>query len=218
MKILSAIADFIFPPRCAFCDRLIKSSETEICEKCEKSLPYTKGSAVNQKKTFIDSCVSPLYYEGAVKESLHRYKFSQCPGNYRAYAKLMSGCIGENLSGQFDIITWVPLSRRRLRERGYDQARLLAEAIGKSFKVPVVPALVKAKHTAPQSKTGSAEKRRANISGAYILPKPETVLGKRILLIDDIVTTGATLSECARMLGMAGAEKIFAATVARSRD
>ena len=82
----------------------------------------------------------------------------------------------------------------------------------------MVCTLKKLRHTAAQSQTGSAEKRRANISGAYRVPDPAQVADKRVLLIDDIVTTGSTLSECARTLGLAGAEQVVCATVARRRD
>lgn len=95
--------------------------------------------------------------------------------------------------GEYDLVTWVPLSRRRLRERGYDQARLLAKATAKELGLPLTPTLHKQRNTQPQSRTGDAAKRRANI-------------------------TGATLSECARVLGKAGAEQVVCATVARSAD
>ena len=78
--------------------------------------------------------------------------------------------------------------------------------------------LLKVRDAAPQSGMGSAEKRRANISGAYAVPSPELVEGKRILLVDDIITTGATMSECAKTLLLAGADQVMGAAVARSRD
>ena len=84
--------------------------------------------------------------------------------------------------------------------------------------MPLTPTLYKRRNTQPQSGTGDAAKRRANITGAYRMKKGADVTGKRILLIDDIVTTGSTLSECARVLGKAGAEQVVCATVARSAD
>ena len=122
------------------------------------------------------------------------------------------------LPGAYDIITWVPLSRKRLRERGYDQARLLAKATAKTLGMPLTPTLYKQRNTQPQSGTGDAAKRRANITGAYRMKKGADVTGKRVLLIDDIVTTGSTLLECARVLGKAGAEQVVCATVARAAD
>ena len=112
----------------------------------------------------------------------------------------------------------MPLSRKRLRERGYDQARLLAKATAKALGMPLTPTLYKQRNTQPQSGTGDAAKRRANITGAYRMKKGADVTGKRVLLIDDIVTTGSTLLECARVLGKAGAEQVVCATVARAAD
>lgn len=216
-KLWSVLLDLLYPPRCAFCHCFVESSAITVCEDCCKSLPYTTNGG-RQKADFVAVCVSPLYYEGDVRESLLRYKFSGAAGYAKAYAPLMTGCIQEYLDTEYDLITWVPLSRKRLRQRGYDQAQLLAEAVAAELDTEAVGTLKKIRNTAAQSQTGSAEKRRANISGAYRVPDPEYVADKRILLIDDIVTTGSTLSECARALGLAGAERVLCATVARRRD
>ena len=218
MELWDVFLDLLFPPRCAFCHKLLERRGGLICPQCEKSLPYTAGSGIKQKMPFISAAVSPLYYEKDVRSSLLRYKFGGCPGYADAYAPLLAGCAEENLAGEYDFVSWVPLSRKRLRRRGYDQARLIAEKTAAILGADCVPTLKKIRNAKAQSATGSAEKRRANITGAYTVPNPERVRGKRILLIDDIVTTGSTLSECARMLGMAGAEKVLAGTVARHRD
>ena len=218
MSLLEGFLDLLFPPRCAFCRRLMPRRGKLVCPQCEKDLPYASGSDIKQKMPFVSCAAAPLYYEGKVRESLLRYKFGGCPGYADAYAPLTAGCIADNLAGEYDFVSWVPLSRKRLRRRGYDQARLLSEKTAAILGAGCAPTLKKVRDTKAQSGTGSAEKRRANISGAYMVPDPGLVAGKRILLIDDIVTTGSTLSECARMLGMAGAEKVTAAAVARSRD
>ena len=96
--------------------------------------------------------------------------------------------------------------------------RSLAKATAKELGLPLTPTLHKQRNTQPQSRTGDAAKRRANITGAYRMKRGADVTGKRVLLIDDVVTTGATLSECARVLGKAGAEQVVCATVARSAD
>jgi competence protein ComFC len=216
--VLDKLLDLLFPPRCAFCHTLLGPEDSGgMCKKCEKDLPYTSGSDINQKVQFLSGCAAPLYYEGDVRESLLRYKFGQCTGYAGVYAPLVAECAAENLGG-FDVISWVPLSRMRLRKRGYDQAYLLAAAVGKALDMPVRPLLVKTRNARPQSGTGGAEKRRANISGAYSVPGSAAVSGLRVLLIDDIVTTGSTLSECARTLLTAGAESVCAAAVARHRD
>lgn len=209
--------DLLYPRKCAFCGKLLAGSGPELCPDCRKTLPYTKNGG-KQKGNFFTACLSPLYYEDDVRDALLRYKFQHRAAYCRPFGLLVAECVAEHLEHPVDLVTWVPLSWRRKRKRGYDQARLLAMETARRLELPCESVLRKTVHTAPQSRTGSAEKRRANISGAYRVPHPERVQGKTILLIDDIVTTGSTLSECARMLGMAGADRVYCASVARSRD
>lgn len=217
MGVLSAILDILFPPRCVFCRSFLHDGEKELCEKCARSLPYTSGGG-EKTGDFFSVCVAPLYYEGAVRESLLRFKFKDASGYSKTYGKLLCTCIRENLAGKYDLISWVPLSSKRLKERGYDQSMLLAMAAALELDDVAVCTLEKVKDVEKQSTVGSAEKRRANISGAYRAGDPELVGGKRILLIDDIVTTGSTLSECAKTLLEAGAAEVLCAAVARTRD
>lgn len=216
MSIFSELLDLFFPPRCVYCHKFLKKDERNVCRKCEAELPYTNGG--RQTGEFFSVCVSPLYYEGAVRESILRYKFKEATGYAKTYGKLVAECIREELKGAYDLISWVPLSRERYKERGYDQAMLLALAVALELDDVAVSTLEKHKNVEKQSKMGSAEKRRANISGAYRAADTELIEGKRILLIDDIITTGVTLSECARTLLQAGASQVLCATIARGRD
>ena len=215
--LLTGVLDLLFPRRCVFCRRFLEKGESDICARCETELPYTSNGGEQVGRHFA-LCIAPLYYEKDVRESIRRYKFHDAELYAYAYGKLVAGCIRDRLSGQFDVISWVPLSEKRLRERGYDQAMLLAKAAASELGVEAVPMLEKVRDTAKQSQTGSAEKRRANIAGAYRVLEPERVQGRRILLIDDVVTTGATLDECARTLRRAGAPAVFCAALARRRD
>ncbi|MBE7017082.1 MAG: ComF family protein [Ruminococcaceae bacterium] len=216
MSFFSAFLDILFPPRCVFCRKII-SGGGKVCSECVKSLPETFSNAC-QKGDFFSVCVSPLYYEDNVRESLLRFKFNGATGNASVYAEYLAKCISAELSGRYDLISWVPLSKKRYKERGYDQAMLLAMATALELDDVAVSTLEKTVHVKKQSTMGSPEKRRANISGAYSAPDRELIQGKRILLIDDIVTSGSTLSECARTLRAAGAAEVLCATVARSRD
>lgn len=171
-----------------------------------------------RKGDFFTLCVSPLYYEDDTRESLLRFKFGQCSQYATVYAPLMLECIEREFQSKYDILSWVPVSKKRLRERGYDQAELLAQAIGNLCEMKATATLVKQRNTLAQSSVGSAEKRRANISAAYRAISPKEIDGKRILLIDDIITTGATASECAKTLLLAGADSVMCATLARDRD
>lgn len=217
MKAVTFLLDLLYPPRCAFCHAFLETSGEGVCAQCKTGLPFAQNGG-RQRFSFVRACVSPLTYEGDVRESLLRYKFGGATGYAKVYGRLVADTVRTELAGEYDLVTWVPLSRKRLRARGYDQARLLARSTAKELGLPLTPTLVKQRNTQPQSGTGDAAKRRANIAGAYRMKNGADVTGKRILLMDDIVTTGATLSECARVLGKAGAEQVVCATVARSAD
>ena len=113
-----------------------------------------------------------------------------------------------------DVLLFVPISWLRKLKRGYDQVALLAEAVSRELGIPAICALKKIRHTPPQSGLKSAAERRANVLGAYRVIRPDAVAGKRVLLLDDIITTGATVSECARMLSLAGSKEITCAALA----
>lgn len=216
-KLWEEVLDLLYPPRCVFCHKFLRRHEGPICPYCREHIPYTREGG-EQQGDFFRLCVSPLYYEEDVRESILRYKFSQTSAYAETYGHLLAECIAQRLEGCYDILSWVPLSRRRLKQRGYDQSLLLAKAVGAELGIPVQSTLEKQKHVPRQSRAGSPEKRRANISGAYRVPDPERVRGKRVLLVDDVITSGATLSECARVLRHAGAKEVLCATLARAAD
>ena len=217
MKILDLITHLLYPWKCVFCESVLK--DTDICHECEKKLPYTVGDSVAQKFPFIDKCVSPLYYKDKVRASVHRYKFGGCSSYSRRYGILMSDCVENNLDcSSIDVISWIPLSKKRLRQRGYDQARLIAEEISSKTGLPCRQLLQKVKNNGAQSLTRDAKQRRENVAGVYAMCGQTDVSGLRILLVDDVVTTGATMSEAARILRKAGAKAVYGAALARHED
>lgn len=216
MKISEFILELFYPERCAFCGKLVKSGKG-ICPVCEKLLPYTGENNERQHFANVELCVSPLYYEGAVRQALLRYKFSGAAACSRVFGKMLAKCIDESQIS-CDIITWVSLSRKRLRKRGYDQARLLAESAAKELDLPCKVMLRKIRDNPAQSGIGDYKKRHENVAGVYEAVNADIIKGRRILLVDDIVTTGATLSEAASVLKKAGAVSVTAATVARRKD
>ncbi len=114
----------------------------------------------------------------------------------------------------FDTLTWVPVSRWRRFRRGYDQVELLAKAVAEELGITAVRTLKKIRNTPPQSRIPEAAFRRANVLGAYRIVNAPAVAGKRVLLLDDIITTGATVSECSKTLLLAGAKEVSAASIA----
>ena len=120
-----SVMDFFFPRQCPFCGGIV--GRELLCDKCRKTLPYTGERAVVDGR--FGSAAAPLYYEGAVREAVHRLKFKGKLGGLDCFGQLMAETAAEHFSGAFDAITWVPVSRERLRKRGYDQARLLAASV-----------------------------------------------------------------------------------------
>ena len=176
------------------------------------------GAEAEQTGEFFSLCASPLWYQDQVRASFHRYKFKGVRGYSRTYGRLVAQCVQDHLAGRYDLITWVPLSRARLRQRGYDQAMLLASAAALALDDVAAETLCKVRDTEAQSGLGKNDaSRRANVLSAYQVTDPALVEGRRVLLIDDIVTTGSTLSECARVLRTAGATDVVCAALARSR-
>ena len=216
MRITDILLELFYPSRCAFCRKLL-SGGAGICPDCEKKLPYTGTNNAKQHFENVECCVSPLYYEGRVRDAILRYKFSDAAVYSRIFGEIMAKCIDE-MSISCDIITWIPLSRKRLRERGYDQAKLLAERVSEQTGIPCECTLRKIKNTPAQSGITDRAQRRKNVSGVYTAVNEEIFREKRVLLVDDIVTTSSTLSEAASVLKKAGAAEVIALTVARRKD
>ena len=214
---LGVLLDLLFPPKCVFCGKVLDSGEDGLCARCQRDLPWLADGEAELTGEFFSLCAAPLRYQDKVRDSIRRYKFNGRRGYHKLYGKLVAQCVHDHLAGRYDLITWVPLSRQRKKERGYDQAFLLASAAALELGEVAVETLQKERHTAAQSGLTEAAQRRANVLGAYTPVDPELVAGKRVLLIDDVVTTGSTLSECARTLRTMGAEDVVCAALARAR-
>ena len=213
---MNILLDLIFPPKCPFCGRVLEPGEEGMCVLCGDKLPRMEKAG--KPVDFCEECLSALWYRDGVRNAVHRYKFRGGRIHGRLFGLLMARMLAERGVAEPDVIAWVPLSRRHLRRRGYDQAEVLARRVGELTGLPVAPLLVKVRETRTQSRLKEAEARRANVLGAYgILPSAE-VEGKRILLVDDVCTSGATLSECAACLLMAGAASVTALTFARAGE
>ena len=209
-EIGKGIADFFFPRRCPFCGSGVSGGL--LCPKCRSTLPYTGERAV-QKGSF-GRCASPLWYEGGVRKAILDYKFKGKMGGLDCFGQMMAQCAAEELSGEFDAVTWVPVSKKRLRKRHFDQSRCLAASLCVDWHTTPVETLRKIVDNPPQSGTDDPAKRRANVLGVYEAVNPAAIAGKRWLLVDDVVTTGSTLAECVRVLKDAGAADVVCLTLA----
>ena len=201
----------LYPPKCVLCGKLLGKDETDLCHHCRENAPACpKGKF---KISFVARWTALWYYKENVRESLLRYKFWRKRHYGVVYGRLLAmKLLTEGIS--FDLLTWIPISARRRRQRGYDQSELLADFVGKELSVTPQALLRKHRHNLPQATLGDAPQRRANVLGAYRCTAPEVVRGKTVLLIDDVLTTGATAGECARVLLTAGAKAVICATVA----
>lgn len=213
-KLSRGILDFFFPRRCPFCGAV--AGKELLCKKCLRSLPFTGEHAVREG-TF-GRCAAPLYYENRVREAILQFKFKAKLGGLSCFGMLMAECAAEHYSGAFDAITWVPVSKKRLKKRGFDQTRYLTGSMCVDWHVAPIETLRKVTDNPPQSTLETEEQRRANVLGVYEAVNAEQFRGKRLLLVDDILTTGATLSECVRVLKEAGAGEVMCLTLAMSRE
>jgi ComF family protein len=194
------------------CRKLLAKDETDICHQCRIDAPEFIRSKF--QLSFVAGWTAVWYYKDNVRQSLLRYKFYGHRSYARAYGRLLAMKLHSLDMTDFDILTYIPVSKKRLRKRGFDQVQLLAQYTASELGVCSQPALEKIRHNKPQSRIQGEAHRRANVLGAYRVIDPTQVQGKRILLLDDIVTTGATASECARVLLTAGAKEIQFAVLA----
>lgn len=213
MKLFETILNLLFPPKCPFCGKV--QDTMGICPKCEKELPVIPEAEVLREGPGGLRCAGAVWYEETVRDALLRLKFQGASEIAEPLGELLARCAAEQFGGEFDTVTWVPVSRKRLRKRGYDQAELLARSACRHWDTQPVRLLEKTVDNQPQSGIHDAAARRANVLGVY--RAVGDAAGKRILLIDDICTSGATLTECIRVLEESGAEQVVCGAVALAR-
>lgn len=219
MILIYKLLGLIFPRKCLLCRRILRDEETDLCGPCRINAPYFpdnyRENHRNQKLTlhFLDSFTAVWYYEGTVRKAVHRFKFGRKTHLFPGFGRMMAMRIAREYAGQYDLITWVPVSFARRWKRGYDQSERLCRAVGRELNVKPQRTLRKIRNNAPQSSLERAQ-RKANVLGVYRPVHPEAIRGKRVLLIDDVITTGATADECAAVLSVCGAKAVHLVTVA----
>ena len=216
MKLLHWLGEWLYPEKCILCGRILQREELDLCKKCRIEAPECGISKI--KYPFIDQWTGLWYYENDVRYSLLRYKFHNRRNYAAGYARLLAVKLMKEDRLEFDVLTWVPISAKRLRKRGFDQVRLLAEKLAEELQVQATPTLRKIRDNRKQSGIVGQAQRRANVLGAYEAVEPDNFAGKRVLLLDDIITTGATAAECARVLLTAGASQVQLAVLAATRQ
>jgi ComF family protein len=156
-------------------------------------------------------------FAGPVRELIHLFKYERKMHLRRPLGLLTARILaGFATSSTPDLLIPVPLHSKRLRQRSFNQALLLAELLGKSWQIPVCRrGMVRSRWTEPQINLSAAQ-RAANVRDAFIVAMPEEISGRRVMLVDDVYTTGCTVAECARVLRAAGATAVFVVTTARA--
>ena len=215
MMLWYRILNLLYPPRCILCRRLLKKEETDLCTDCRMEAPFFPDTKRNLQ--FLDSFAAVWYYESSVRGSLLRFKFRGARGYGASYGKLLAMRLMQQYPEGFEVLTWIPVSRLRKLRRGYDQVELLAKAVGRELGMIPVSTLKKVRHNRQQSRISESAQRRANVLGVYRVTDPDLIRDRRVLLLDDILTTGATASEAGRVLLTAGAKEVHCAAVAAAR-
>lgn len=212
MRIFDEVLSFFYPRRCILCRRPLDREEIDICPTCCSEIP--KAPMRTDGLDGIDGWTALWAYDGAVRESILRYKFDKRRSYGKHFGSLLAKKVEEDFGDNFDVIVYVPVSLLRNIKRGYDQVQVLAKPMAKHFGLKLHKVLRKSRRNATQSTLESLEEREKNVQGVYRAIAPHLVSGKRVLLLDDIITTGSTVKECARVLRAAGANKVLCAAIA----
>jgi ComF family protein len=236
--LLRALADILFPPLCHACRGYIPDAgPLHLCAGCldeakpvappfctvcgepfrtEGGIVHPCGPCLTTPRTFVAARAAALF-AGPVEEMIHRYKYGR-----KVQLRRPLGLLAAERLRTFadeaapDLLVPVPLHRKRLRSRGFNQALLIARVLEREWGVPLARSgLERIRWTEPQVRLSAAERER-NVRGAFAVAEPAAVAGKRVMLVDDVFTTGSTVDECARVLRRAGATGVVVATVARA--
>ena len=236
MELLRAFLDVLFPPLCHLCRAPVPGAgPLHLCDAClgamtpitsplcpvcgvphrtEGGIDHLCGSCMLTPPPF-DGVRGALLFDGPLQELIHRHKYGHKAHLRRPLALLAVRHLTPFV--QFvapDVIIPVPLHRTRLRERGFNQAVLMGAVLSREWRLPLLRHTLRRVRPTVAQVTLSARERRANVRGAFAVSGPAGIAGRRVLLMDDVVTTGSTVAECARVLKEAGASAVFVITVA----
>lgn len=238
LSLLNGLKDLIYPNNCLSCKNKIAahSKEQFICKSCREKIemnlpPFCSncGRSLdrnNQEKNICPGCLnvkfnfdrafSPCKYSGIIKTMIHEFKYTGHNYLGKNLGQILNNFIYKyNLPiSHLDFIIPLPLHKTRLREREFNQAQILSEQIAKEFNKKILPkALTRIKATKTQTEL-SPEQRRQNVKNSFFVATPDLIKDKNLLLVDDVLTTGSTLSEAAKSLKVSGAKMVFAMTLA----
>lgn len=236
-NIVTIIKNFFFPPGCVFCNKTMEiNTRMEVCDGCLKKLPFCAVDTccqkcgkpivsygkkalcyfcLNTKPLYFDRIVSEFKYKDKVQTSVQRFKGAALQNYVPVYAEFLKDAYLREYRGiGIDFVCSVPSHKNKYRSQGFDNVEQIAKAFSKATKIPFCEkALLKIRKTSKQTELGYRE-RLKNQRNSMVARVPERVMGKNILVIDDVCTTRATIIECSRALKAAGAKRVYGLTFA----
>lgn len=225
-KILSRIISFVYPNRCGFCGAVIAHDKL-VCARCyervEDEILESKGKFplyLSCGEVNFSGCCAAGSYKGVIRDGVLRlkYHYGENAAKYLC-PELRDNLLRSGIVSQCDMITFVPMTRARKYKLGYNQAEIIADILSKELGIPVVKNLIRKKHTRKAQHEQSLEQRKILAAKVYARGRSRMdITGKTVLLCDDIVTSGSTLSECAAVLKSRGAERVYCAVLAELCD
>lgn len=208
------ILAILFPVRCPFCNEVIEHNEV-VCETCREKINVKNIKSIlttRNGQNFV--CLAPFTYTEPIRSAIHEYKFKGAKGFASPFGKYVADVLRENFDiSTIDVITSIPLHKKRKKERGFNQSEIFAREISLLTGIKYVELLRKVKNNKIQHKL-SLDERIENVKNVYELREDVDVKGKTVVICDDILTTGNTMSECANVIFLAGAKQILGATIA----
>ena len=228
LMIFYLIQDIVFPAQCVSCGVSVSNSGPGICAECSSKItalsdacPVCSGimlgshcSICSQRALYIVRNIAITEYSGVMKDAIAALKFQKI----KRVSRFLSGLLTEAFHyfhETMDIISFVPMNTKKKWERGYNQSEVIARAVGKNLGIPCKKLLYEHEKSGVQRDMGYRE-RFFNVIGRYAVTSDTIIAGKKILLIDDVFTTGATVNECARLLLRSGAARVYSMTLART--
>ncbi len=237
-RLIAALADLLWPPLCAACSSRITSTATKeicsvFCPRCQETLLFTSKPLCSKcgipfegtgPSHLCAQCLkeppafsharAPLLYGGAAAEALKRFKYGQKPHLSGQLAKLLTLDTTDKMLP--DMVIPVPLHSTRLRSRGFNQSALLAHHVATRINAPFSASLLKRNRKTKSQAGLTRAQRQANLKGAFCVPKKSQIAGLKVLLVDDVITTTATVREAAKTLSRAGAQSVEVIALARA--
>lgn len=205
---------FVYPNICPCCEEVIEYDE-DFCQECKDKIVLYDG---NYNIEYADEFVAYCLYTGKIRRVIRRFKYDSCGNSYYAFAfNIVQVLHTKQLASEINAVVYIPMTKEDERKRGFNQTKLIANEIHHLLDIPCLNILSKIKTTRSQKSLNQKE-RLSNIDGAFSIKDCKfDIKGKCILLIDDLCTTGSTLSEAAKVLKNAGAEKVIAASFAKTK-